>query len=206
MRTRGGGGCFEDSRFVDAMPTETTNEGGGGKVGPGLLGDGALKAGKSNMRLVARAIREGWPVSDEVKRDLVDQMHLVGTCANSHRNQIAATRVAIEMENANIKREQMALDLRIAKMRQGVDSREDREQLPTSPIVVNVNNTNNNAVAIMESDDWYGTVAANRQLAASDGAPDPDADIAGAVQGDCVRPPLGQNSVGANGHSEGPRA
>ncbi|HYE79130.1 MAG TPA: hypothetical protein VEI97_14200, partial [bacterium] len=65
-------------------------------VGP--LGDGALQAGKYNMRLMRRAIKGGWNIPDETKQAVAEQMKLVVECGRTERDQIAAAKVLLEAD------------------------------------------------------------------------------------------------------------
>jgi hypothetical protein len=58
-------------------------------------------------------------------------------------------------------------------------------------------------VRIAEDDNWYGN--ANRLLAARNGTPSPSPAVGSAIQGCALRPAMGQNGNGTNGHSKGPR-
>lgn len=73
----------------------------------GVLGDGALHPGKYNMALVRRAIRNDYPISPEIRKALVEQMHLVMECSDDQRNQIGAAKVLIFADAINAKREAM---------------------------------------------------------------------------------------------------
>jgi hypothetical protein len=90
----------------------------------GVLGDGALRPGKYNMALVRRAIREDWPIPNDLRRALVEQMGAVLTSQievvyamdeedreevidSAVRNKIAAAKVLIAADSVNAKREAM---------------------------------------------------------------------------------------------------
>lgn len=85
--------------------------------------------------------------------------------------------------------------------------REDKPtpQQPTQAVNVNVGVQ---MIQVNESDDWYGTkptTSRNGLVAESDGPPAANPVVAGTVQGGGVRPAVGQNGVGTNGHTKGPR-
>jgi hypothetical protein len=71
----------------------------------GVLGDGALHPGKYNMRLIGRAIREGWKISQKRKAMIVSQMAAVVERSEEERNQIGAARVLVAADGVNVKRE-----------------------------------------------------------------------------------------------------
>jgi hypothetical protein len=75
----------------------------------GPLGDGGSRAGKGNMRLVRRAIREGWPITPEMKAELAKQMSKVVAKGKSNRDKAAAARVLVAAEGQNIRRAELAL-------------------------------------------------------------------------------------------------
>ena len=71
----------------------------------GVLGDGLLHAGKGNMALVRFAIRAGWPISDEIRQQVVDQMALIVGQSEDERNRIAASKVLVAADSVNARRE-----------------------------------------------------------------------------------------------------
>lgn len=90
----------------------------------GVLGDGALRPGKYNMALVRRAIREDWPIPNDLRKALVEQMGAVLTSEirvvyaqdedereeiidSAVRNKIAAAKVLVAADAVNAKREAM---------------------------------------------------------------------------------------------------
>lgn len=73
----------------------------------GILGDGELKAGKYNMRLVNRAIRNGWNVPQEVKARVVKQMSKIVSQSEEERNKIAAAKVLVSADSVDVAREKM---------------------------------------------------------------------------------------------------
>jgi hypothetical protein len=74
----------------------------------GVLGGGCAHPGRANLRLIRRAIREGWDISEAKRRALVE--HLVGVCeAGNDRNTIAAVRCLIEADCANVRAEALSL-------------------------------------------------------------------------------------------------
>ena len=77
--------------------------------GIGVLGDGFLHAGKYNMRLVGRAIREDWPIPPELRAMLVEQMGKIVDKGKNNRDKIAASKVLVSADTVNVKRE--ALDI-----------------------------------------------------------------------------------------------
>lgn len=73
---------------------------------PGVLGDGGLHPGKYNMALVRSAIRKGYPIPEELKKKLIDQMELVMGAAEEPRDKIGAAKVIIAADMVNVRREQ----------------------------------------------------------------------------------------------------
>lgn len=73
---------------------------------PGVLGDGVLHPGKYNMALVRSAIRKGYPISEELKKKLIDQMDSVLEGAEEPRDKIGAAKVIIAADMVNVRREQ----------------------------------------------------------------------------------------------------
>ena len=72
-----------------------------GERGP--LGDGGLLAGKANMRLVARAIENGWNVPPEYKKLVVSQMAKIVAKSKSERDQIGASRILLGAVGQDLK-------------------------------------------------------------------------------------------------------
>lgn len=93
-------------------------------VSRGVLGDGLTRAGRGNMKLIERAIREDWPISKNVRHKLTYQMSVI-LGGDNERNQVAAARVLIAADNVNAKRE--AVDVSYEK----------------TPSAINVNVLNN---------------------------------------------------------------
>ena len=59
------------------------------------------------MAMVRRAIKEGWPITPQLRRILVDKMADVMTLADDERTQVAAAKVLIAADAINTKREAM---------------------------------------------------------------------------------------------------
>lgn len=72
----------------------------------GVLGDGELRAGKHNMALVRRAINEGWPIPEDVRQRLIEQMaKIIDAKKSQMRNRISAAKVLVAADAINAKRE-----------------------------------------------------------------------------------------------------
>lgn len=70
----------------------------------GVLGGGCARPGKANLRLIRRAIREGWDIPEAKRRALIE--HLAGVVSSGHtRNSLAAVRCLIEADRANLREE-----------------------------------------------------------------------------------------------------
>jgi hypothetical protein len=70
----------------------------------GVLGGGCARPGKANLRLIRRAIREGWDIPKAQRRALIE--HLLGVIHSGHaRNAIAAAWCLVEAERANLRQE-----------------------------------------------------------------------------------------------------
>lgn len=57
------------------------------------------------MAMVSRAVRHGWPISDEVRKLVVDQMALVVKESDNDRNKIGAAKVLVSADSVNARRE-----------------------------------------------------------------------------------------------------
>jgi hypothetical protein len=73
----------------------------------GVLGDGALHAGKYNMALARRAIREDWPIPSDLRAMLIRQMGRIVKGNPDARNKIAAAKVLVAADAVNQRREAM---------------------------------------------------------------------------------------------------
>jgi hypothetical protein len=74
----------------------------------GVLGGGCARPGKANLRLIRRAIREGWDIPEAKRRALID--HLMGIMRTGHaRNALATAWCFIEAEWANLRAESQRL-------------------------------------------------------------------------------------------------
>ena len=76
-----------------------------GAAGPplfrGVLGGGCARPGKANLRLIRRAIREGWDIPDNKRQALME--HLSGVVGQGRaRNTLAAVRCLIEADRVNL--------------------------------------------------------------------------------------------------------
>ena len=70
------------------------------------LGDGEARAGRGNMALLARAVRERWPITEDIRQAAVNQMLVVLLKKETDtRNKIAATKVLAAMDSINARRE-----------------------------------------------------------------------------------------------------
>ena len=81
----------------------------------GVLGDGALHAGKYNMALVRRAIKKQWPIDRKRRQAIVDQMALIVDQGEEARDKIAAAKVLVSADAVNAKRESMVLGTHLFK-------------------------------------------------------------------------------------------
>jgi hypothetical protein len=74
----------------------------------GVLRGGCARPGKANLRLIRRAIREGWDIPEPKRRALME--HLMGVMRTGHaRNVLAAMWCFIEAEWANLRAESQGL-------------------------------------------------------------------------------------------------
>lgn len=63
-----------------------------------------------DLRLIRRAILNGWPVTDEIRRKVMDRVEIILDQSDKPRDVINAARVAIQADGLNAKREAMELD------------------------------------------------------------------------------------------------
>ena len=80
------------------------NDNGDGGSG-GILGDGATHAGKYNMAIVRRAIKGGWPISDEIRQLVTNQMALIVGKSETERDRVAAAKVLVAADSINARLE-----------------------------------------------------------------------------------------------------
>jgi hypothetical protein len=90
------------------MPTPATSPAQEPELITGPLGDGGLHPGKYNMKMAAKAIKEGWPITPAMKQLLINQMILVVGKSPNNRDKTAAARVIISADAINARREQTA--------------------------------------------------------------------------------------------------
>ena len=157
---------------------------------PAPSGEGEPKSlpSKNDIRLWKRAIRERWPISDEMREIITDELFAVLVNSKSPRDKINASKVLLGADGLNVKRGSM------------IGAVAKSQQQPATNVSVNV------GVQIVETDDWYGTKPATvDHVAQGNGSSANGVDIAGSIQGGGVWPALGQNGSGTNGHAEGPR-
>ena len=72
-------------------------------LGPALAGGWGKGSpvSRSDLQLVRRAIREGWPVSAEVKRLIIDDVGRIFDTAESMRLKAQAAQLVVAMESEN---------------------------------------------------------------------------------------------------------
>lgn len=68
------------------------------------------KVASEDLRLIRRAILNGWPVTDEIRRKVMDRVEVILDQSDKPRDVINAARVAIQADSLNAKREAMELD------------------------------------------------------------------------------------------------
>lgn len=71
------------------------------------LGDGETHAGKANMRLIRRAIKNRWPIPEELRAKVVEQMGLIVEMGDSDRDKVAAAKVLVAADSLNLKSEEL---------------------------------------------------------------------------------------------------
>jgi hypothetical protein len=112
-----------------------------GKRGNGFMGDGALKPGRANLRLVRRAIKNNWPVPNDLKQSIIDQLRLLVEASDDEEIIIKAAKAIMDAANQNTKLlelELKAIDLLLKQEREDREAREKINQ-PAGGTTVNVN-------------------------------------------------------------------
>src|SRR5262245_22384927 len=70
----------------------------------GVLGGGCLRPGKANLRLIRRALREGWAIPEDKRLALLE--HLGAVLGAGHpRNTLAAIRCLIDADRVDAREE-----------------------------------------------------------------------------------------------------
>lgn len=72
-----------------------------------VFGDGGLHAGKGNMALLRRAYRERWPMTDERRAMLLDQMFGIVEKSPKDRDKIAAAKVIVTADAINVNQQKI---------------------------------------------------------------------------------------------------
>jgi hypothetical protein len=85
------------------------DEGAGGRGGGGGLFTNP-KHFQTDMKMIERAIKNRWPISDELKAKIAERVSGIVEHSDSTRDVINAARVAIQADGLNAKREAMELD------------------------------------------------------------------------------------------------
>jgi nicotinate-nucleotide pyrophosphorylase len=62
---------------------------------------------KEHMAMMRRAVRQGWPISDEMRRLIMNQMALIVGRSEKDRDRVAAAKVIVSADSVNVRREQM---------------------------------------------------------------------------------------------------
>lgn len=86
---------------------QSASEGAGGRGG-NLFSN--PKHTQTDLKMIERAIRNRWPISDELKAMIADRVTGIVETSESTRDVINAARVAIQADALNAKREAMELD------------------------------------------------------------------------------------------------
>jgi hypothetical protein len=99
---------------MSAVDGLTANDFAGGSEAPpvfrAILGDGCERPGRANLRLIRRAIREGWDIPEAKRKALVD--HLVGVIeVGNTRDALAAIWCLVEADKVNLCAEHRAQKL-----------------------------------------------------------------------------------------------
>lgn len=78
---------------------------------------------KKMLALERRAIREGWPISNQMKRELVESAHDIATSEDkTPQNRLSAMRNMLTMEGQNIERERIDAQLAGPERNDGIVS------------------------------------------------------------------------------------
>lgn len=72
-----------------------------------LLGD--ERHMRADARLLRKAVKEGWPISDELRQKVVDKLESL-LDSEQERNRIAATKVLVSADTVNVYRERIEKD------------------------------------------------------------------------------------------------
>jgi hypothetical protein len=150
-------------------------------------------ANAGDARMVATAIKRGWIFPDKFFETIPKRVQEA-----AERDGLSVTAVArLTKAAAQLYGQAAAADER------------NNPKEPTQPQqAVNVN-VGVQMIQVNESDDWYGakpTDRRNRDAAESNGASTANPVVAGSIQSSGMRPAVGQNGVGTNGHTQGPRS
>ncbi len=128
--------------------------------------------------MIEKAITNRWPISEKHRKAVVERMAKIITgTKSSNREVVAAARALIQAESQN----------------------QADEHHDAGDLIVHQGRIEHVGVKVMEDVNWYDNDAHGM---AAQGAQPPDASLAlpGPVQGSGVRPAVGQNGHGANGH------
>jgi hypothetical protein len=86
-----------------------------GAAPPVSTGETEIQATRGDMALVKYAVRQRWPISDEVRKDLVSQMSSVMKNSQNDRDRVAAAKVIALADDINLKDEGLRHQRRVAK-------------------------------------------------------------------------------------------
>lgn len=93
------------------------------------------RTGGKDMRLLRRAIKEGWPISPEIRQLVVSQMALVVGRSEEERSKVAAARVLVAADAINAKREAMDTPQKLLHGRMDDDTAEAANQAARDSLV-----------------------------------------------------------------------
>lgn len=86
-----------------------------GAAPPVSTGETEIQATRGDMALVKYAVRQRWPISDQVRSDLVSQMSSVMKNSLNDRDRVAAAKVIALADDINLKDEGLRHQRRVAK-------------------------------------------------------------------------------------------
>lgn len=131
--------------------------------------------GTRDTRLIERAIRNGWPITDEMRAAVVKRMGgIVKNNSTKRRDAIMASKVLIHADSLNAKREATDTEREIAEYREQRDAGLPPAGATIESLTVNNTQINNNPppddrerIEVIYDDNWYGNANKVAEAAAS---------------------------------------
>ncbi len=124
------------------------------------LGDGDLHAGRYNMALLRRAIRSDWPIPEEARSIVAEQMTKIVKSSRKIRDKVAAAKVLVDADKVNVSRESLDQRAGITELQLAVRGEESKRT--ENHLHLHGEDAGQTVISIIQREDFYGNDAHDR--------------------------------------------